>query len=441
MTPASRLGDWEAPKNRCEVNLGPETPYFNAYDWSPTLQCHRPPRPSRLAVLPLVLVSIVTTTAIVGRASAGDATQRDLTSAAAEQLAESLWQQHVSDREDTLARMLAAKELTVKDRTMPIWYEVYGQPADGKKRSLFISMHGGGSAPARVNDGQWRNQQRLYRPAEGVYVAPRAPTDAWNMWHQAPIDDLFDLLIEAMVVVENVDPDRVYLLGYSAGGDGVYQLAPRMADRFAAAAMMAGHPNETQPDGLRNLPFALHMGERDRAYDRNKIAVQWKEKLAGLAAGDPGGYPHQVTIHAGKGHWMDREDAVAIDWMQAHRRNLRPEKIVWLQDDVTHARFYWLAVDSPQPRKRVVAERDGNTIRILEGGEHGVAIRLDDAMVDLDQPVTVTRGAEIVWQGVAERRREVLRKTLAERADPQGMFSAEIVIPPADASSEATDGD
>ena len=40
------------------------------------------------------------------------------------------------------------------------------------------------------------------------------------------------------IVFEDVDPNRVYLLGYSAGGDGVYQLAPRMADRFAAASMM-----------------------------------------------------------------------------------------------------------------------------------------------------------------------------------------------------------
>ena len=53
-----------------------------------------------------------------------------------------------------------------------------------------------------------------------------------------------------MIMLYEVDPNKVYLMGYSAGGDGVYQLAPRMADRFAAAAMMAGHPNETSPLGL-----------------------------------------------------------------------------------------------------------------------------------------------------------------------------------------------
>ena len=71
-------------------------------------------------------------------------------------------------------------------------------------------------------------------------------------------------------------------MGYSAGGDGVYQLAPRMADRFAAAAMMAGHPNETSPAGLRNIGFAIHMGALDVAYNRNEIARRWGVMLDSL---------------------------------------------------------------------------------------------------------------------------------------------------------------
>jgi hypothetical protein len=171
-----------------------------------------------------------------------------------------------------------------------------------------------------------------------------------------------------------VDPQRVYLLGYSAGGDGVYQLAPRMADRWAAAAMMAGHPNETRPDGLRNLPFALHMGANDGAYDRNKIAGQWKGMLAELAKGDPGAYVHQVVIHEGKGHWMDRQDAVALAWMADHSRSVHPKKIVWLQDDVTHRNFYWLEAEEPKAGARLVAECQGQTIRILEAKDAGALV-------------------------------------------------------------------
>jgi poly(3-hydroxybutyrate) depolymerase len=146
-------------------------------------------------------------------------------------------------------------------------------PASG--HSLYISMHGGGGAPAAVNDRQWKNQIRLYKPVEGYYLAPRAATDTWNLWHQGHIDPMFDTLIENFVALKGVDPNKVYITGYSAGGDGTYQLGPRMADRWAAAAMMAGHPNEARPDNLYNLPFFIQCGGKDAAYDRNKIAAKW----------------------------------------------------------------------------------------------------------------------------------------------------------------------
>jgi poly(3-hydroxybutyrate) depolymerase len=40
-----------------------------------------------------------------------------------------------------------------------------------------------------------------------------------------------------------IHTNKVFLTGYSAGGDGVYHLAGMMADLLAGAAMMAGHPN------------------------------------------------------------------------------------------------------------------------------------------------------------------------------------------------------
>ena len=51
--------------------------------------------------------------------------------------------------------------------------------------------------------------------------------------------------------------------------------------------MMAGHPNEASPLGLRNLPFAIHVGADDAAYNRNKVAREWGEKLDKLREGRP----------------------------------------------------------------------------------------------------------------------------------------------------------
>ncbi len=340
-----------------------------------------------------------------------------------------LWSDHAERIRDKRAAEMKRRTITIGNLSMPFYYKVYGEkPATGRR--LFISMHGGGGAPKQVNDQQWENQKRLYRPAEGVYLVPRAATDTWNLWHQSHIDEMFARLIENMVVFEGVDPDRVYLMGYSAGGDGVYQLGPRMADRFAAVSMMAGHPNETSPLGLRNLPFSLHVGERDGGYSRNKLAQKWKEQLADLRKSDPAGYEHWVKIYPGKGHWMDREDAAAVPWMAKYERKRLPKRIVWKQDDVTHDRFYWLASKGKDRRDRseVTATLKGQTIDVKSSSVDRLTVRLNDAMLDLDQPVVITSGGKKLFEGKVKRTIEVMAKTLAERGDSKGMFCAEVTV-------------
>jgi hypothetical protein len=352
-----------------------------------------------------------------------------LTRSDAARAEELLSQDRLSHIRKTRAAEMKARQLTVGKLSMPFYYKVFGdKPKNG--RSMYISMHGGGGAPKRVNDGQWENQKRLYRLKEGVYVVPRAPTNTWNLWHQGHIDSFFSRLIENFIAFEGVNPDRVYLMGYSAGGDGVYQLAPRMADRWAAAAMMAGHPNETSPLGLRNLPFTIHVGGRDAAYNRNKIAAQWKEKLAELHKADPDGYVHWAKLYADKGHWLDREDAAAIPWMAKHQRHPFPKKIVWKQDDVGHTRFYWLAIakEDYHGRAVVIAERKGQQIDIQVTGVDQLTIRLNDRMLDLDKPMTIRSQGKMLFEGRARRTIAVLATTLDERSDPRSLFSAEVTV-------------
>ncbi len=323
-----------------------------------------------------------------------------------------------------------AKRIKIGELEMKFEYKIFGEkPKEG--RSLFISMHGGGGAPARVNDQQYENQKGLYKPEEGVYLAPRAPSNTWDLWHQSHIDGFFERLIEDMVVFEGVDRDRVYLMGYSAGGDGVYQVAPRMADRFGAASMMAGHPNESSPLGLRNLPFAIHVGANDSAYNRNKVAKEWGDKLDDLRKADPSGYLHLVEIHPGRAHWMNREDASAVPWMARFRRDPVPKKVVWHQDDVTHDRFYWLAVEPGQAKARstVVASVEGQEIRIEKAeGVDKLVVRLDDRLVDLDKPVKVTAKGKTLFEGIAPRTIANLEKTLHGPGDPKLAFPSEVAV-------------
>ncbi len=350
-----------------------------------------------------------------------------LTRAEAEEFRDTVSKEMAAKLKDERSAEFAAKEFTVGENTLKWLEKDFGNAADGK-RSLWISMHGGGSGPAAMNDGQWRNQIRLYQPEEGIYVAPRAPTNSWNMWHQDHIDVLFDRLITDMIVSRGVDPNRVYLMGYSAGGDGVWQLAPRMADRFAAAAMMAGHPNEASLLGLRNLPFAIFVGGADAAYDRNKIDAQKGVEMDALRKADPEGYEHFVRIYEGLPHWMNGKDAEALPWMRKFSRNPWPKKIVWFQDDVTHDRFYWLELPTGTAKagQKIVATVEGNRISLEGDVPSGIRLLLSDALVDLDKQIEVTLQGKTVFQGKVERKPETILSCLKERFDTAACATAEV---------------
>ena len=356
--------------------------------------------------------------------------EKALTKEEAERAIAFTYETMLSEQRENRAAELKAKSFTMGDKTMRWLEKTFGEaPADG--RSLWISMHGGGEAPEQVNTQQWQNKIRLYQPEEGIYIAPRAPTDKWNMWHQEHIDPMFAHLIESMVALRGVNPDKVYLMGYSAGGDGVWQIAPRMADRYAAAAMMAGHPNEAQLFGLRNLPFAIFMGENDAAVNRNKVAAQKSAEIAELHKADPEGYVHLSRIYPGLGHWMNLKDAEGVPWMAKFTRNPWPQKIVWYQDDITHQRFYWLRLPEGAAMKdqKIKAEINGRSIRLTGDVPPGTQILLSDKLINLDEPIEISVNDKATFTTRPVRSIKTIRAALQERLDPSATPTAVIACP------------
>ena len=309
-------------------------------------------------------------------------------------------------------------QLVIGSNTMPIWWTIYGdQPADG--RSLYISLHGGGGAPKETNDQQWDNQKRLYQPAEGVYLCPRAITNTWDLHFRPESDAFYEAIIQMAVAYLNVNPDKVYLMGYSAGGDGVWREAPRMADHWAAASMMAGHPGDVSLLSLRNLPFMIWCGGEDSAYDRNKVCAERIAEMDALQAADPEGYIHEGHIVAGKPHWMDGVDAAAVPWMAKYVRNPYPKRVVWCQGDEMKEYFYWLGIPLSEAKKGSVLRADvaGNTVTIGECDYSKVRIYLNDKLVDLSKPVTVLHGGKTLFEGKPAVSEALRRTTLFTRND------------------------
>lgn len=353
-----------------------------------------------------------------------------LTKAEAEELAQKAWTEARVRAMEELRPMWNDSVIRCGEYAMPIDIKVYGEkPADG--RSLYISMHGGGNTPTEVNDQQWENQKLLYTPSEGVYIAPRAAVDDWNMWFRPHVDTLFARIILCAVSELDVNPDKVYVMGYSAGGDGAYRMAPRMADYWAAASMMAGHPGEASPLNLRNIGFMVWMGENDAAYDRNSLAVGYGAMMDSLQASDPEGYPHKTTIVQGCGHWMNRVDTAAVEWMANYLRQPYPRRVVWRQEPTClRDCFYNITIPREEMAegKELRVDYEGNRILVSKSDYEMFSVYLNDNIVDLSKEVEVVLDGKSIFHGMVPRKELHIRETAAKRLDPAYVFCSRIDV-------------
>lgn len=317
------------------------------------------------------------------------------------------------------------KAITYGDVTMKYAMSIMGEePLEGY--SVYIALHGGGGSDTPdLNNSQWNAMQTYYRNSvkNGIYIAPRGVRDTWDTHFNPESYECYKRLLENLAIFYNINPDRIYLVGYSAGGDGVYQISARMADYFAAANMSAGHPNGVDLTNVKNMPLYLQCGELDTAYDRNKVTEEYgkNENIAG------------VFIHKNKPHnFIDNgtelqkltdgsfADTNAIRLVSAHVRNPYPEKIEWNLALKKSDMFYY--VESSATEGTVTIERDGNTFTVVGDAD---AIYVNNSFVDCTKPIVVVyNGKELSFDYKYDE--EVVRKTYTERFDKSLTFTMKI---------------
>lgn len=387
--------------------------------------------------------------------------------AAREQVFEEMREAAQSDEER--AEEVKNKSMLFGEAVMRYTLQVIGEESK-EGYPVYIALHGGGGAPKEVNDSQWNQMQRYYLSSvkNGIYIAPRGVRDTWDTHFNPESYPLYERLLENLSIHYNIDTNRVYLVGYSAGGDGVYQITPRLADRFAAVDMSAGHPNGVNLTNLYNTPIALQCGENDTAYDRNLETARYGGVLSDLASrygrdGQPEGYTHRVFLHQGKEHavvdndsrrteqtvlsdpagWLvsgesatEKVNSNAIDFVDAYTRDPIPERVVWdlsvraeLSDTET---FYWLRASKEVTEGVVVAgyDKETNTIHVEQNTANGpVYAMVNDEMLDLFQDIHVTASDGQSRTETVTPSLDYIRKTIEERWDRNMIFAGEIALP------------
>lgn len=233
------------------------------------------------------------------------------------------------------------------------------------------------------------------------------------------------------VINLNVNPNKVYLMGYSAGGDGAYRLAPRMAQYWAAASMMAGHPGEIKPEMFMNIPFSIWMGEKDSAYNRNVLAAGFAKGLDSLAGLENNKYyKHECHIVKDHGHWMYRKDTLAVAWMSKFVRKTHPQKIRWIQGNDIVENYYCLSVDKNDAEKysEISLEFDGNTIYVAKSDYKKFTIYVDEFMCDLTKNIKVIYDDKIIFDGKLNRTILNLYNSIRKSGDINYAYPSKIDI-------------
>ena len=115
-------------------------------------------------------------------------------------------------------------------------------------------------------------------------------------------------VIEYMKRYYPIDPDRVYVTGFSVGASGAMQLAAFSPDIFAAALPMVAFGSDLPLVNLRNLPVAIHHGSHDWVSSVCNVRVQ-SERMKAL------GCPVVYKEYPGVGHWVPAPHEPLVRWM------------------------------------------------------------------------------------------------------------------------------
>jgi predicted esterase len=183
------------------------------------------------------------------------------------------------------------------------------RPSPLRPRPLIVHLHGSGQHSELAVSERLPLLVAQAGP-EPIVVYPQSP----GGWRGPAVGELIDTLSTKY----SIDPTRVYLIGFSLGGIGSWEVALDQPERFAAVVPIGGRMG-SPADALRlkDVPVWVFNGEDDPSTTTQEASIMVE------ALRRAGGKP-RFTILPGKSHG-DSQDAAyrfpgLFEWMLAQQR-------------------------------------------------------------------------------------------------------------------------
>ena len=299
--------------------------------------------------------------------------------------------------------------------------------------------------------------------AEQFYVIPYGWTDApW--WSEDQVLNM-NAIVDTLKRTYNVDENRVVVSGVSDGATGAYYLAMRETTPFASflplngfimvlASVDIGIHDRLYPNNLRNKPFFVVNGGRDRLYPTAAVEPYVLHlKRAGVNVD----YHPQPLGEHNTAWWPDVKDAFER-FAAEHPRDPSPARLTWETSNLKHNRAHWLVIDklgAPKgdPRHlpdvnefspdeaaasllfdrrdasgRVDLVRTGNAVEATTRGVAAFTLLISPDAFDLHQAIKVTSNGKVVFEGTVQPSTATLMKWAARDNDRTMLYAAEIPI-------------
>lgn len=321
-----------------------------------------------------------------------------------------------------------------------------------KKYPLIFTLHGGGGS-TKDNMGfcekiskQYMEPWRKYIDDKEIFVASPASDQNWGATGSALVIDI----VEDICKSYPIDPDKVYVWGQSMGGNASWRFGMHFTDHFGGVApITCGYKyKEICFDAFHNTALYHVYSNQDGAYGH---LGKWNHKILKKLK-----LPNAVTVERKGGHTLHAKEIPDIlELFIKNPRNNYPKKTIAQTLDqpgtfmikepfynknegkiewkiaLPIARAYWIQITESCDKDktcRLVAEIDGNTMKIEADNVKSFNLFLHDKLVDMDKEIIILNKDKELFKGKVERSVKQLLEEVRSSKDSGRIYYAKIKI-------------